>query len=154
MRREDAKQPFIHEAEPEHDEMRRLIAQLRRTSGADPRHDDLVMELMRDVIHHVADEETRLLPDAENILGKARLSERAKGRQAGQGTSGRLLGQQRGAGRRCGWRPDCRFRADAKDNFARQIGRRITRRPCSATALPSTVTGNGDGVFFAIYKSG
>jgi len=75
MRREDAKQPFIHEAEPEHDEMRRLIAQLRRTSGADPRHDDLVMELMRDVIHHVADEETRLLPDAENILGKARLSE-------------------------------------------------------------------------------
>jgi hypothetical protein len=31
--------------------------------------------LMRDVIHHVADEETRLLPDAEKILGKARLSE-------------------------------------------------------------------------------
>ena len=75
MRREDAKQPFIHAAEPEHNEMRRLSSQLRRTSGADPRHDDLVMELMRDVIHHVADEETRLLPDAEKILGKARLSE-------------------------------------------------------------------------------
>lgn len=75
MRREDPQQPFIHEAEPEHDEMRRLIAELRVTSGADPRHDKLVMELMRDVIHHVADEETRLLPDAEAILGKRRLSE-------------------------------------------------------------------------------
>jgi len=75
MRQHDAKEPFIHEAEPEHDEMRRLIAELRRTSGADPRHDDLVMELMRDVMHHVADEETKLLPDAEAILGKQRLSE-------------------------------------------------------------------------------
>lgn len=75
MRQRDAKQPFIHEAEPEHDEMRRIIAQLRRTSGTDPRHDDLVMELMRDVMHHVADEETKLLPDAEAILGKQRLSE-------------------------------------------------------------------------------
>lgn len=75
MRQRDAKEPFIHEAEPEHDEMRRIIAELRRTSGADPRHDQLVMELMRDVIHHVADEETKLLPDAEAILGKQRLSE-------------------------------------------------------------------------------
>ncbi|MDN4039386.1 hemerythrin domain-containing protein [Massilia sp. YIM B02443] len=75
MRQRDAKEPFIHEAEPEHDEMRRIIAELRRTSGADPRHDDLVMELMRDVIHHVADEETTLLPQAEAILGKQRLSE-------------------------------------------------------------------------------
>ena len=75
MRRHDAKEPFVHEAEPEHDEMRRLIAELRRTSGADPRHDDLVMELMRDVMHHVADEETKLLPQAEAILGKQRLSE-------------------------------------------------------------------------------
>ena len=75
MRQHDAKQAFIHEAEPEHDEMRRLIAELRRTSGSDPRHDDLVMELMRDVMHHVAEEETKLLPDAEAILGKTRLSE-------------------------------------------------------------------------------
>jgi hemerythrin superfamily protein len=75
MRQRDAKEPFVHEAEPEHDDMRRIIAELRRTSGADPRHDDLVMELMRDVIHHVADEETKLLPQAEAILGKQRLSE-------------------------------------------------------------------------------
>ena len=75
MRQRDAKEPFIHEAEPEHDEMRRLIAELRRTSGADPRHDELVMELMRDVMHHVADEETKLLPQAEAILGKKVLSE-------------------------------------------------------------------------------
>lgn len=75
MRRHDSQEPFIHVAEPEHDEMRRLIAELRATSGADPRHDDLVMELMRDVMHHVAEEETKLLPDAEAILDKERLSE-------------------------------------------------------------------------------
>lgn len=75
MRQRDAKEPFIHKAEPEHNEMRRIIAELRRTSGADPRHDDLMMELMRDVIHHVADEETKLLPQAEAIFPKERLSE-------------------------------------------------------------------------------
>ncbi|WP_020653424.1 hemerythrin domain-containing protein [Massilia niastensis] len=75
MRERDAKEPFIHKAEPEHNEMRRLIAELRRTSGADARHDDLVMELMRDVIHHVADEETTLLPQAEAIFSNQVLSE-------------------------------------------------------------------------------
>jgi hypothetical protein len=55
--------------------MRRLIAELRRTSGSDPRHDKLVMELMRDVMHHVADEETTLLPHAEAKLSRDALSE-------------------------------------------------------------------------------
>ncbi len=75
MRQRDAGEPFIHKAEPEHDEMRRLIAELRRTRGDDPKHDKLVMELMRDVMHHVADEETTLLPHAEAKLSKAALSE-------------------------------------------------------------------------------
>jgi hypothetical protein len=34
-----------------------------------------VFELMRDVQHHVADEETVLLPEAEQTLSKERLSE-------------------------------------------------------------------------------
>lgn len=75
MRERDAGEPFIHKAEPEHDEMRRLIAELRRTRGDDPRHDKLVMELMRDVMHHVADEETTLLPHAEAKLSKEALSQ-------------------------------------------------------------------------------
>jgi len=75
MRQRDAGEPFIHKAEPEHDEMRRLIAELRKTRGDDPKHDKLVMELMRDVMHHVADEETTLLPHAEAKLSKDALSE-------------------------------------------------------------------------------
>jgi len=75
MRQRDAGEPFIHKAEPEHDEMRRLIAELRSTRGDDPKHDKLVMELMRDVMHHVADEETTLLPHAEAKLSKEALSE-------------------------------------------------------------------------------
>ncbi|MDB5793161.1 MAG: cation-binding protein [Massilia sp.] len=75
MRQLDKGEPFIHKAEPEHNDMRRLIAELRRTSGSDPRHDKLLLELMRDVIHHVADEETTLLPQAEMLMTKARLSE-------------------------------------------------------------------------------
>lgn len=75
MRQLDKGEPFVHKAEPEHNDMRRLIAELRRTSGSDPRHDKLLLELMRDVIHHVADEETTLLPQAEMLMTKARLSE-------------------------------------------------------------------------------
>ncbi|HJV75509.1 MAG TPA: hemerythrin domain-containing protein [Noviherbaspirillum sp.] len=53
---------------PEHAEMRRLIAQLRAMKPTDPAYDDTFMQLMRDVMHHVADEETTLLPDAERLL--------------------------------------------------------------------------------------
>lgn len=53
---------------PEHAEMKRLIALLREMEPEDVRYDDTFMELMRDVIHHVADEETVVLPEAERLL--------------------------------------------------------------------------------------
>lgn len=53
---------------PEHDEMRRLIAKLREMEPTDADYDRTFMELMRDVLHHVADEETVLLPAAERML--------------------------------------------------------------------------------------
>jgi hypothetical protein len=55
---------------PEHEEMRRLIAELR---GADPesaQYDRAFMELMRNVMHHVAEEETILLVHADRVLGE------------------------------------------------------------------------------------
>ncbi|TWI67290.1 hemerythrin HHE cation binding domain-containing protein [Pseudoduganella lurida] len=75
MRQLEAADPTLLKSEPEHNEMRRVIAQLRATSATDPKHDELVHELMRDVIHHVADEETVLLPDAERLMTRDRLSE-------------------------------------------------------------------------------
>jgi hemerythrin superfamily protein len=68
-------QKVMEKSEPEHMEMRRVIDELRRTDPQDSRHDDLVFELMRDVVHHVADEETVLLPEAEQVLSKDRLAE-------------------------------------------------------------------------------
>ncbi len=59
---------FLREAVPEHDEMRRLITQLRTMEPTDPRYDEVFMTLMRDVMHHVAEEETTLLPEAERLL--------------------------------------------------------------------------------------
>src|SRR5438477_443176 len=56
-------------AQPEHDEMRRLIGELRGMEPGDAHYDGRFMELMRTVIHHVADEETVLLPAAEAALG-------------------------------------------------------------------------------------
>ena len=52
----------------EHAEMKRIIAELRVSDPSDPSYDSKVYELMRDVMHHVADEETVLLPDAERLL--------------------------------------------------------------------------------------
>lgn len=53
---------------PEHNEMRALIALLRELDAGDPAFDEAFMALMRDVLHHVADEETVLLPEAESLL--------------------------------------------------------------------------------------
>lgn len=48
--------------------MKRLIALLRGMEPEDARYDDTYMELMRDVLHHVTDEETVMLPEAERLL--------------------------------------------------------------------------------------
>jgi iron-sulfur cluster repair protein YtfE (RIC family) len=53
---------------PEHNSMRESIAKLRTMDPMTPGYDGTVMELMREVIHHVADEETILLPMAEDVL--------------------------------------------------------------------------------------
>ncbi len=61
---------FVEEQlEPEHEEMRRLIAALRAMAPTSEQYDATFMELMRVVIHHVADEETILLTHAESVLG-------------------------------------------------------------------------------------
>lgn len=75
MREIDSADSVIHKSEPEHNEMRQLIAALRADKTAGAEHDRLLMELMQKVIHHVADEETVLLPHAERLLSKDRLNE-------------------------------------------------------------------------------
>jgi hemerythrin superfamily protein len=74
MRRISA-DPVIGKSEPEHDEMRQLIARLRASKTIDEQHDRLLMELIRKVMHHVADEETVLLPNAEKLLSADQLGE-------------------------------------------------------------------------------
>lgn len=68
MRAVAADNPVIDKSVPEHNEIRRLITQLRSMEPTDPAYDQTFMQLMRDVMHHVADEETTLLPDAERLL--------------------------------------------------------------------------------------
>ena len=75
IRRLDPGNATILKAEPEHDEMRRFIRELRATSADDIRHGAVLHDLMRDVMHHVADEETTLLPMAERLLGTDQLNE-------------------------------------------------------------------------------
>lgn len=72
--REAAPSEFLARAVPEHDEMRRLIARLRRMQATDADYDAVFLELMRDVMHHVAEEETDFLPQAERVL-RGRLGE-------------------------------------------------------------------------------
>jgi hemerythrin superfamily protein len=55
---------------PEHDEMRRLVTTLRSQDPSSAQYDQTFMQLMRNVMHHVADEETTLLPDAERLLAE------------------------------------------------------------------------------------
>jgi len=60
---------IVDKSVPEHNEMRRLISRLRVTPPHGMAHDAALMALMRDVMRHVADEETMLLPEAERALG-------------------------------------------------------------------------------------
>lgn len=60
---------MIDELTTEHGKMRSLMAALEGLAPASGQFDNLFMELMREVIHHVADEETRVLPEAERMLG-------------------------------------------------------------------------------------
>jgi hemerythrin superfamily protein len=64
----EAGSELVEKSFPEHEEMRRLIGALRRLDAADEQYDAAFMDLMRAVIHHVADEETVLLPQAESLL--------------------------------------------------------------------------------------
>jgi hemerythrin superfamily protein len=59
---------FVRKSVPEHDEMRRLINNLRKLEPSMPGFDDAFYQLMNTVMHHVADEETLLLPAAERVL--------------------------------------------------------------------------------------
>lgn len=75
MRTIDADDPVLEKSPHEHGDMKRLIRELRTIPGDDERHDRVLLELMREVIHHVADEETVILPVAEQRLSKERLCE-------------------------------------------------------------------------------
>lgn len=59
---------FLQKSVPEHDQMRRLITQLRNLEPAHFSYDETFFQLMNTVMHHVADEETLLLPTAERVL--------------------------------------------------------------------------------------
>ncbi|MDB5828065.1 MAG: Hemerythrin cation binding domain protein [Variovorax sp.] len=59
---------LMQESIDEHAEMKRVIAELRAMSASDARYDERVNSLMRDVMHHVADEETIVLPAAESFM--------------------------------------------------------------------------------------
>jgi hemerythrin superfamily protein len=58
----------LAKSKPEHDEMRGLIQQLGTMKAGSPEFDQTFFALMRVVLHHVADEETTLLPLAERLL--------------------------------------------------------------------------------------
>ena len=68
LREVAAGNPALEKSRPEHDEMRSVIQRLRGMSPSEASYDETVAQLMRDVMHHVADEETVLLPLAERLL--------------------------------------------------------------------------------------
>jgi hemerythrin superfamily protein len=68
MRRIAAASEVLDKSVPEHDEMRALIGSLRDMSPFDAAYDETFRKLMRTVLHHVADEETVLLPLAEELM--------------------------------------------------------------------------------------
>ncbi|CAN5484899.1 hemerythrin domain-containing protein [soil metagenome] len=59
---------MLDDSQPQHDAMRQSITALRDMTPTDADYDERFMQLMQSVLHHVADEETTLLPAAERLL--------------------------------------------------------------------------------------
>ena len=68
MRRIAAAGEMLDKSVPEHDEMRSMIRSLRGMEPFDATYDETFRKLVRTVLHHVADEETILLPLAEELM--------------------------------------------------------------------------------------
>jgi len=68
LREAGVQDSVLDKSGPEHDRMKNVIARLREMEPGDPAYDSSFMELMQVVLHHVADEETVLLPTAEKVL--------------------------------------------------------------------------------------
>lgn len=66
--REAGPSEFLLGAPAEHARMVTLIAQLRQMPADDPAQDGVFLTLMREVLHHMAEEETRFLPEVERVL--------------------------------------------------------------------------------------
>jgi len=63
----DAQEPTVDKSLSEHAEMRQLMTTLRSFDPADAQFEPALMALMALVMHHVADEETRILPAVDRL---------------------------------------------------------------------------------------
>ena len=145
MRRIDT--DLVDKSIPEHGEMKRLIAELHQLRPEDRSYDATVMELMRDVLRHVANEETKLLPDAERVLGERRLAE--LGAQMTRRRMELAAPHMRDRGRQCANLPGrCPgvHRAARRRRLARRAGddspveRRATARAAGTVARTDRLT--------------
>jgi hemerythrin superfamily protein len=68
MREISAAQEILEKSVPEHEEMRSLIGVMRGMDPLEAAYDETFRKLIRVVLHHVADEETVLLPLAEELM--------------------------------------------------------------------------------------
>jgi hemerythrin superfamily protein len=68
LRQAGSQSEALDKSVPEHDEMRALIGALRSMEVGDPAYDDTFRMLMGVVLHHVADEESSVLPEAEDLM--------------------------------------------------------------------------------------
>ena len=68
MRQIAAAGEILDKSVPEHEEMRSLIGAMRGMDPLEAAYDETFRKLIRIVLHHVADEETVLLPLAEELI--------------------------------------------------------------------------------------
>ena len=60
---------LVGEALKEHSEMKRAISKLQASTFASPEHERVFQEMMKGVQHHVKEEESEMLPKAQQQLG-------------------------------------------------------------------------------------
>lgn len=72
MAAEDGKE-LVQEAVEEHQQIKQLLAELGQMTAEDDGFDDKVRTLIDNVRHHVEEEESEMLPQAQQVLGGDRI---------------------------------------------------------------------------------
>ncbi|MBD2182630.1 hemerythrin domain-containing protein [Planktothrix sp. FACHB-1355] len=78
MRDHQETEDLVEEAEEEHDEAKILLEEIKSLSPSSPEFKEKIRQLKEEVLHHVEEEESEILPQVSEYMSEAELNQVAE----------------------------------------------------------------------------